>query len=555
MSYADWPLGAPQDLERTEYWAALPRHHTLEDVTPGLVPRPRFVARSSEKRSSIVLIAALVASLALVIRLVLAYRSFDLFGDEVIYTRLGLSVFSGGFPRFGGRLFFLHPPGYFYLEAGWARLLGRPNSLVGQIYEMRTLNAVLSAATGAVLVLLGVRVSSRKAGIATGLIFALDPFCIRQNDRVLLETSMILWILLGYLVFSFLYASPPPPRARACAVFAGLLFGAAVLTKDEAALITVLPLGVIAALRYGPRRSLTLLTAATTLLCYATYVAVVAAGGHMAAMWQAKTSGFQRILGLVQTTGFHHAGTPSIYSRLLAEANYFSTTYIILALAAPALLVILRRGGPLARMVGLLYVVAGVTLAYGLVLGTLEEQELYILLVPSLLVLAVAGTLLDEGSRRSRRASRPARNSLPRAALAVTVLALVMAISLVTCVQWFSKPDDGYALLLRYMSAFVPAGTTVTAVDGTDEPGITQYALAYRYRVGRWVAPAELSENHVRYVVVPWTEISQHYSYFSTATVRKLVSGSKLLFSFHGRTYGDVTLYRLRSPHRQRRGR
>ena len=33
--------------------------------------------------------------------------------------------------------------------------------------------------------------------VRAGALFALDPFCARQNDRVLLETPMMLWILLG----------------------------------------------------------------------------------------------------------------------------------------------------------------------------------------------------------------------------------------------------------------------------------------------------------------------------------------------------------------------
>ena len=80
-------------------------------------------------------------------------RSFDLFGDEVIYTDLGRSVISGGFPRFDGP-FFLHGPGFFYLEAGWERSLGYPVSLMGWVYEMRALNALLAGATAVVLVLL-----------------------------------------------------------------------------------------------------------------------------------------------------------------------------------------------------------------------------------------------------------------------------------------------------------------------------------------------------------------------------------------------------------------
>ena len=95
----------------------------------------------------IVVLVAWVAGIAtLIIRLAVHGRSFDLFGDEVIYTDLGRSVLSGGFPRFGGP-FFLHGPGYFYLEAGWARLAGHPGSLMGWIYEMRTLNGLLAGAT------------------------------------------------------------------------------------------------------------------------------------------------------------------------------------------------------------------------------------------------------------------------------------------------------------------------------------------------------------------------------------------------------------------------
>ena len=176
------------------------------------------------------------------------------------------------------------------------------------IYQMRTLNALLAGATAVVLVLLATRASSLRAGAVAGLLFALDPFCIRQNDRVLLETAMMLWVVLGYLVFTSLIGRLPSRRDWPRAVGAGLLFGCAVLTKDEGALLTVLPLLAAAALRWGPRRALTLLTVGTTAAVYAAYVAVVAANGQFSGLWEAKTSGVQRMLGLVQTTGFHSSG-------------------------------------------------------------------------------------------------------------------------------------------------------------------------------------------------------------------------------------------------------
>jgi 4-amino-4-deoxy-L-arabinose transferase-like glycosyltransferase len=489
------------------------------------------------------LVAAAFGGLTLLIRLVLHGQAFDLFGDEVIYNALGRSVVHGGFPTFEGGAFFLHPPGFFYLEAGWARLLGTPAGLIAQIYQMRILNALLAGATAVVLVLLATRAASLRAGAVAGLLFALDPFCIRQNDRVLLETPMMLLVLLGYLVLAPLIerrTSRGRPAARAIA--AGLLFGCAVLTKDEAVLLTMLPLIAAAILRWGPGRALTLLTVGVTALPYSIYLAVVAANGYMGALWQAKTAGLQRMLGIVQTSGFHSSSGGSLLPRLIAESPYFATTYISLALAVPALVLILRRGGPLPRMLGLMHCAAALALGYALVLGTLEEGELYLLIVPSLLIIPVAATLLG-GRSRARRPAAGGRRGRARAAVIIAALAAVVCVNLATCVQWLRQPDDGFARLLSYMAVHVPAGTRVTGA--ADPEDVAQYALAGNYNVGLWVTPAALSHEHVRYVVVPWGEIDEGYTSLSRAQVRHLVVQGRVVFSFHGRTYGDLALYLL----------
>src|ERR1700691_3380309 len=217
---------------------------------------PNVAGPREPRARSTAVVATAVGCLSLAIRLSLAYRSFDLFGDEVIYTDIGRSVASGGFPQFDGQIFFLHPPAFFYLEAGWQRLLGSQPGLTAQIYQMRTLNLLIAGFTGALMVLLAARAArSLRTGLVAGMLFALDPFCIRQNDRVLLETSMMLWVLLGYLVFLSMIGRPPSRWLWIRAVGAGLLFGVAVLTKDEATLLTVFPLLVAALLRGGARRT------------------------------------------------------------------------------------------------------------------------------------------------------------------------------------------------------------------------------------------------------------------------------------------------------------
>ena len=519
---------------------------------------PAIPLGSPSSSRALGLIAVGAGVLTLFIRLTLHGRAFDLFGDEVIYTDLGRSVLSGGFPRFFGTIFFLHGPGFFYLESGWAHLLGSPASLMAWVYEMRTLNALLAAATAVALVLLASRASSPGFGIAVGVLFALDPFCIRQNDRVLLETAMMLWVVLGYLGYSSLLGVPKSRNAIMRAVGAGLLFGCAILTKDEAALLTILPLLAAAVLRWGPRRIFVLITVSTTVAVYACYLAVVAANGYFGLLWQAKTTGVKRLLGLVQITGFHSSGGGSLTARLVAEGGYFLTTYIILVAGLPALVIVLRRGGQLPRLVGLLHCAAGVTLCYALAFGTLEEQELYLLVIPSLLTIPMAVAALRNGKRAGRVSAPGAKSWTWPTVVLGAAFALMMGANVVTCVQWAQHPDDGFALLLPYMATHIPPGTAVTVAAGSPPPSQTdggRYALESMYKVGLWTTAAAIRQQNLRYVMVEWGPIDEGYSYLKPSQVRRLIQGDRLVFSFRGRTYGQLDLYKLPSPDREARDR
>ncbi len=492
--------------------------------------------------------AASIGMLTLVLRLALVPRSFDLFGDEVIYADLGHSVAGGGFPRLGGP-FFLHGPAFFYLEAGWIRLAGWPADIITRIDQLRALNSLLAGATAAVLVLLAARAGSLRAGVACGVLFALDPFCIRQNDRVLLETAMLLWVLLGYLVLAPLTQAPEPRHARGRAVGAGLLFGAAWLTKDEGALLTVLPLLAAAVLGWGPRRSLSLLTTAVAAASYLCYVAVIAVGGEWSTWWLSKTAGVRRMLGVTQLTGFNSKGAPSLAARLGAEARFFGTSYLVLLVAVPAVLVLVRRGGPLHRLLVLFYLAAAVALGYAVTLGTLEENELYLLSIPSLLILPVAAVLWLRRPPRDGTAAKPGRAKAELGVLTAAV-AVLACVNITTCVVWLLQPDNGVQRLRQYLAAHVPAGTVIASVD--DSPpltaGTTYWALNDDYRVGPWAAPAARARHHVRYVVIPWTEIGQGYSYLTMAQAQRLARTGRLLFSFRERTYGDLALYQIPLP-------
>jgi dolichyl-phosphate-mannose-protein mannosyltransferase len=504
-------------------------------ATAGAAPRRAVTPAAA---ASLAAAAALASAL---LRLALAGRSFDVYVDEVIYTDLGHSIGAHGLPWIEGRPFFLHPPGFFWLEAGWAELAGHPSGPIAAVGQMRALNAVLAGFTAALIVLLVARAArSLPAAAVAGLLFTVDPFCIRQNDHVLLETAMMAWVLAGYLGLALLIGAPKSLRTAAGAVGAGALFGMAVLTKDEAALITLFPLLAAAALGWGPPRRVCLTAAATTVASYGAYLVAVAALGDIAPLWQAKTIGAQRLLGLIQVTGFHRPGAPPLGARLTAQATTFGMTYAVIVAALVIVVPLVRWGEPLPRLLALLHGCALLTLGYAVALGTLEEQELYLLVIPSLLTLPVAASHWLGGQAGRALASRRT--------LAAACVAILAGLNLAATVQWLAHPDDGYARLRQYLLAHVRPGSAIIAVDGSTERGTTAWVLGDRYRVGRWVSAAAQSRERARYLVVPWGDVRQGYSYLSAGRVRSLAGTGMLEFAFRGRTYGELALYRLPLP-------
>ena len=184
------------------------------------------------------------------------------------------------------------------------------------------------------------------------------------------------------------------------------------------------------------------------------------------------------------------------------------------------------------------YVSAGFALAYAVLKGTLEEQELYLLLVPTIVVVVLAGVRPSE--LRTQRHRRPV--SVARVGT-LLVLAMTLVWSGVTYAGGRSHPDDGYARMRQYMVKHVPEGASVTSLSGS-----ASLVLRDHYRVGQWRTPQERAKAGVEYVVVPWRLVEQGYAPFTARQTEVLTGQGERVFSFHGHTYGTVAVYRLPLP-------
>ena len=507
--------------------------------------REQAGTRARRREVPVAVLAAAVFLLSAALRMVNLGRSGDLFVDELIYRQLGVSAGQGQFPRTAEGTFFLHPPGFFDVEAGWGKIVGLGPDLVTGVYHARLLNAALGALTAVLVFLVVTRAGSRAAGVVAALLFAVDPYILRQNDRVMLDTQTMLLVLAGYLLLLTVAREPLPGRPRLRAAGAGLLFGLAVLTKDPAALITVLPLLLAVALGWGPPRRLLLISTAATLVPYGLYMVFVAGFGHLDAFWYAKSHGISRLFGTAQETGFNAPGAPSLAERLVDQTTTYASTYALLALGPVALVLLLRRSrDPVIRMLSLFYVCAGLTLAFALAQGTLEEQALYLLIVPTVVVLGAALAVLTQRSRQRRGTGSATRRRVALTAGA-GFLTAVVTFAGVSYVTTRTEPDDGYARLRVYLREHVPPGSAISSVDG----GISSWALRDHYRLGTWVTPDSRLFVRARYLVVPWKVVEQGYGSVGAPVTRRLADQGKLVFAVHGRTYGELALYTLPLPH------
>src|SRR3712207_1063302 len=111
------------------------------------------------------------------------------------YADLGAAVSRGEIPALADGPFFLHPPGFFLLEGAVIRLLGlETGDSMELVYDLRWLAAALSALSVALAFLLVGRVAGPWPAAWVAVVLVFEPFVLRNNSRVFLETPAVVAI-------------------------------------------------------------------------------------------------------------------------------------------------------------------------------------------------------------------------------------------------------------------------------------------------------------------------------------------------------------------------
>ena len=475
--------------------------------------------------------------------------SWDVFIDEIYYLRISQNVLHTLWVYGEEGPFYLHPPGLFFVEAAYIKLLGIRGDLIHQIYGVRYLGAAFAGLSAGVLLWSGRRLAGWPAGIAAAVIFALDPFSIETNSHNMLETPTVLWMLLGYgVLFSALVRGASQPVSWRRAIVAGFLFGLALLTKEVSLLITLLPLGVCFVFGWALPRKLSLLAVVVALTVYAPYPLVVYIRGDWGDFLYQKFAGISRLAGLIHITGFNQRGGPSFLDAIVSRLDEYATTYVLLATGAVAACVLLLAdlgAAPAQRLLASWTSGAYAFLTYAVVFGTLEEQYFYYLIVPSILATVVTTALILRkvlANNRTRGMLAPTHGWLAlEAAAAVSVVFLILWNACVwqTWVVVHTVPDNGYQRLTAYVEE-LPPGDRIALTDETQALLMEESGSG-----GRYEAVGPLLADNVDYVVVNSDLATKGYERPPPEVYRWVRNHGRLVYGFEDRDSDLLGVWRL----------
>ncbi len=472
-------------------------------------------------------VAAMVGLLAAAFRVFGVQRANDVFIDEVTYADIARQIADGHMPTILGTPFFLHPPGSYALNAVVIRVLGLGGHSTDLALQLRWVNSVLGTVTVVVCFLLVRRLVGVVPAAVAGVILASDPFVLRMDGRLMMETPAGLAVLSGWLLFLLVLERNQGRSRLWLEISTGLVFGLAIAMKDMTAVFTVVPL--LAAVVW--RRTVPLQTALRILACsivpYLIYLGLIAASGLFPEFMNQKSVGVLRMVGAVQMTGFNSVHSVSLTDRLIDLAGRFGTSYLLLGLSVVAGVVAAMSPLVERRVMGLFSILTGFVGVYSVFFGAAEEQFGYCVVLAAVVSTPVAAVMVVKWRPRLRGV--------------VGAFAAVMAVlSLFLGIQARSVVDDGLVRARDWMTAELPPSSKVALTSVTGE-------FALQPHEGWAVLPSlqSLRDGGAEYVLTQGRPLSEGYGFASPEFLGWLQENAQPVFTFTGPTSGDTVVWML----------
>lgn len=502
----------------------------------------------------------------------------DIFGDEYLYYLASTNVTKFNQLTWDTSPIFVHPPGFFVGSALFLKALGinEATNLFDGIYQARLFNCVVAGFTAALLFHLGRHLGGYLTATLVWLLFMFDPFIIRINRRNMIET-----LAEGLLVAALCYFYLRRNRfGLGSQLIAGLLFGAALLTK-ELTIFGYLTLPLYAILRRDGKLFWAVLRVGlVAACCWSLFPLWAWLIGQWDYFLDVKTYTLRRFLGQVQITGWRRSGV-SFVDALKVNLQYYATSYLLIVAAAGVLAVLgwealtntgrywlarlrqlkTKRGTPApgASETALpakprtgeaqTFVVAWGAALYGymgfsVVQGALNDQFFYFLLVPVLLLVAYGGNLALNWALAARHHSRRA------GWLGAGVALLLGGTLLFNLYSWQTlfgtSQDNSLAQLAGHIRQQVPPGSKINSLFEKNES--TLQGMLPGYEVVSLRDPAQIQLQNVRYNILSTKQLWGKWGNMTDQYFNWVKQNGTTRFSVHGQTFWEVSLHYVNFP-------
>jgi hypothetical protein len=541
-------------------------------LEPAVPPGEARGARSQRQlllralRSRTASLAALTA-VALVARLVLMDRSYDIFIDEVSYTNVSRAVAAGHGLTLYGHPFNIHPPLAFLVYAAAIRLFGLHGTTEQVLFGLRDVAAVFGSIVPGVVFLTVERFKSRVAAFGAGMLVALDPFTITFDTRVMLEPIAQLATAATFFCLAAACTSVArSARQRAWLVGAGTSAAASVVTKETFGGVLLVALFVLLVTGWALTRRQVLVVLGVMLAGAGLGVAGSASSNGLASWYATKVNDFYRLVGASQETGFNAPGMHvTILQRALADLHEFWPAYIVLGAGSGAAALIIwglrpwsagKRGhAPLSGKerasvtLAVWALCSAAYLCYAMPFGSLEEQMYYILLAPAAasLVAWLSGVRAPRGGSHfapavalfwesHRRDPRSAVVPLRRL-LAGLVICTLLCGDIAVWAQVHARPDDEYRTFLAWDRKHVPNGAVISVTEDIGQ-FLVQGAV-----LGDWETVAQLRRHRVDYLLLSTSLVKQGYTSAPPQFFDYVEEHGRLVFQVKGQSDGALELW------------
>lgn len=550
---ASWKQNVP--WEQNAPWArnapaisgvAVTRPHA---AIPSPSPRTSSDATLPGKRpwlapAGVCLGVVFIVGIAWLIRAIGITTNYDIFIDEVTYTKIADNLATGRGLELYGTPFDLHPPAVFAIYALVIKAFALRGNVETLLFALRPFVALVGAVTCGVVFLLVRGLARWYVGAAAAAIVAFDPFQIYYDSHVMLEAPAQLASVLTICLLAKSLRCESERASWLLTVLGGLGAGLTICAKEYFGLVIALTLFFALVTGVAIERKKAAVALAMACGCYFISEALVIITSGFREWWDQVGSGVQRLVGTKQATGFNSSTVHvSLIGRLSANATHFGITYLILGLGATAALLQVaavirhrsqwvRSAGPADRgrlLVALWALAAVAYLCYATAFGTLEEQMYYLMFTPVLcaLVLGVAHAMRK-------------RNLQWRTFISICFVGVVLVTDSAVWSLVHQSRDDEYRQFLAWEPAHVPSGSIIAVTDST-----SQFLLTVAS--SQWSTIPELKQNHVDYVLLSTLLTSQGYGIATPQFEQYLNSHASIVFQASGPSDGELIVYDVRA--------